>query len=154
MVSRWLGRSEVKDSNFEEWQSRNPSKPFKDFFAESVSSKLAGGKTHASLGGNLLRGTFGRSGSKSFRRLTENGLKTSDTCVDYGCGTLRIGIHAINYLGPGRYWGMDISDTLLKEGRALIGETLWEEKHPHLRVISAESVAEVAAVLCSSRSRP
>ena len=144
--SRWLGRSKTNNSKFEEWQSQNPSKPFKDFFAEAVVSKLARGRAHASLGGNLQGGTFGRTGQRSFKRLTLYGLETSDICVDYGCGTLRMGIHAINYLGAGRYWGMDISGDLLKEGRALIGETLWEEKQPHLRVISAESVAEVAAV--------
>ena len=41
---------------------------------------------------------------------------------------------------------MDISAALLKEGRALIGETLWRKKQPQLRVISAETVAEVAAI--------
>jgi len=57
-----------------------------------------------------------------------------------------MGVHAIDYLGAGLYWGMDVSGVLLKQGRALIGDKLWEEKRPHLRVISAESVAEVAAV--------
>ena len=55
------------------------------------------------------------------------------------------GIHAINYLGKGAYWGLDISDFLLGEGRKLIGETLWQEKQPHLRMISDASVAEAAA---------
>ena len=146
MVSRWLSRSTPNGKRFEEWQRQNPSKPFKEFFAESVVSKLAKGRAHKSLGGNLQDGIFGRSGEKTFKRLTKYGLKSNDTCVDYGCGTLRIGIHAINYLGHGLYWGMDISDALLKAGRKLIGETLSEEKKPHLRVISPETVAEVAAL--------
>ena len=146
MVSRWLSRSKIKNDRFEEWQRQNPTRSFKDFFAESVVSKLAKGKAHKSLGGNLRDGMFGLSGQKTFKRLTRYGLQPTDRCVDYGCGTLRVGIHAINYLGPGLYWGMDISAALLKEGRALIGETLWEEKQPHLRVISAETVAEVAAI--------
>jgi hypothetical protein len=147
MMPRWLGRLKAKSGAFEEWQRQNPSKPFKEFFAESVGSKLARGKAHASLGGKLLQGgTFGHTGQRAFKRLAAYGLTANDACVDYGCGTLRMGIHAINYLGPGLYWGLDISDLLLKEGRALIGEGLWQEKRPHLRVISPESVEEVAAV--------
>jgi|SRR6476620_1463448 hypothetical protein len=145
MMWRWL-RSKVKNDRFKEWQRQNPTRPFKDFFAESVVSKLAQGKAHKSLGGNLRDGMFGLSGQKTFKRLTRYGLKPTDRCVDYGCGTLRIGIHAINHLGPGLYWGMDISEALLQEGRTLIGETLWKKKQPQLRVISAETVAEVAAI--------
>jgi hypothetical protein len=73
------------------------------------------------------------------------GLKPQDTCVDYGCGTLRVGIHLIDYLNPGCYWGLEISDFLLREGRKLIGD-LSVEKRPNLRVISCQSIAEVAAM--------
>jgi hypothetical protein len=146
MVPRWLGRSKVRGDTFQEWQNQNPSKAFTDFYAESVASKLARGRAHASLGGNLLQGgIFGHTGQGAFKRLAAHGLTANDACVDYGCGTLRIGVHAIKYLGAGLYWGLDISDVLLKEGRTLIGEALWEEKRPHLRLISAESVAEAAA---------
>ena len=86
--------------------------------------------------------------SRDFRdrrkRIVGFGLRPGDSCVDYGCGN-RVGIHAINYLGKGAYWGLDISDFLLGEGCKLIGETLWQEKQPHLRTISDASVAEAAA---------
>jgi hypothetical protein len=55
-----------------------------------------------------------------------------------------VGIHLINYLKPGNYWGFD-AESVLREGANLIGEHLIAEKIPHLRVISPESVAEVAA---------
>jgi hypothetical protein len=41
---------------------------------------------------------------------------------------------------------MDISNVLLEQGRKLVGDRLWNEKHPNLRVISPESVVEVAAL--------
>lgn len=75
----------------------------------------------------------------------ECGLKPGDACVDYGCGTLRVGLHVISYLGPGSYWGLDIADFLLDEGRKLIGDELWAEKRPQLRVISPQAVAEASA---------
>jgi hypothetical protein len=97
------------------------------------------------LGPNLLEGSFEESGEKRFRSIVRAGLKPDDIYVDYGCGTLRVGLHAINYLNPGNYWGMDIAETLLETGRDLIGETLMAEKKPNLRVITPEAVAEVAA---------
>jgi hypothetical protein len=138
----------VEMSSFEEWQRKNPSKSFKDFFAERTEKKLRKGKAHASLGGNLLYDlVYGTSGKEYFQRLVDRGLKPEDACVDYGCGTLRVGIHAINYLGVSRYWGLDISNFLLEEGRKLIGNDLWKAKQPNLRVISAQAVAEAAAAM-------
>jgi len=101
------------------------------------------GKRHPSLGPNLIGRPFGRSGLSGLRVLKEYGLRPDDVCVDYGCGTLRVGIHLINYLKPGNYWGFD-AEKLLREGTKLIGEHLIAEKAPHLRVISPEAIAEVA----------
>ena len=93
----------------------------------------------------MLNRKFGVSGKSFFDQLVQFGLKPQDVCVDYGCGTLRIGIHLIEYLEPGRYWGLDVSDFLLNEGRALVGERLLAEKRPNLRVISEDTIAEAAA---------
>jgi hypothetical protein len=135
----------IKNFKLRKWLKQNPSKSFKDYFASNVEAKLREGKPHASLGGKLLNSEYGVSGAGHFKRLIAFGLKPGDRCVDYGCGTLRVGIHVINYLEKGAYWGLDISDFLLEEGRKLIGEALWREKQPHLRLISDESVAEAAA---------
>jgi hypothetical protein len=151
MVKRWLAylrrHSDEAWQRYdnEDWQTHDPSKPFKEFYAKNVEAKLRQGRPHRSLGGNLFGRKYGKAGEGLFRRLVNLGLKPDDTCVDYGCGTLRLGIHAINYLNPRCYWGLDISDFLLQEGRKLIGDRLWVEKQPNLHVISADSVAEVAA---------
>jgi hypothetical protein len=88
---------------------------------------------------------FGVSGFNLFQTLVQFGLKPEDVCVDYGCGTLRIGIHLIRYLKPGGYWGMDVSEFFLDEGRRLLDELLLHEKRPNLRLISGASIAEAAA---------
>jgi hypothetical protein len=145
-LKRGLG-SYLKDDKreFEEWQKRNPSKSFKDFFSETVEAKLRAGETHKSLGGKFSGKVYGEVGQGFFRKIVKLGLKPEDSLVDYGCGTLRMGIHAINYLQPGKYWGLEISDFLLQQGRELVGDALLKEKQPRLEVISPASVAAAAA---------
>lgn len=134
-----------KNKDFAAWQAGNPARRFRDYFAQKLQNKNLAGKKHKSLGPNLQDGSFEDSGEKRFLSIVKEGLSPDDIYVDYGCGTLRIGLHAIRYLNPGNYWGMDIADTLLETGRGLIGEELWAEKKPNLRVITPEAVAEVAA---------
>jgi hypothetical protein len=136
---------ERQQIRFKAWQKRNPSKQFKDFFAEGVRDKLTRGKPHMTLGKSLHTGDYETAGLGLLKRLQDEGLKPEDVCVDYGCGTLRVGHHVMNYLKPGSYWGLDIDRYLLEEGQKLIGEKLLTEKRPNLRVISPSSVAEAAA---------
>lgn len=131
---------------FEEWRSRNPSKSIKEFYAQRKKSQMDGGAAQSTFGADLKSGrSFETSGVSIFRDLVGFGLKPTDACVDYGCGTLRIGQHVIKYLAPGQYWGFDIADWLLEDGKNLIGAELVAEKKPQLRVISREAVLEVAA---------
>jgi len=124
----------------------HPSTAFKDYFSEIVRKDLARGIPHPTLGPKLTNGVFGVSGRKTFPSLVRRyGILPDDSCVDYGCGTLRVGVHAITYLSPHRYWGMDISELFLAEGLKLIGSDLAREKAPHLRVISRATIAEAAA---------
>jgi hypothetical protein len=129
---------------FQNWRLKNPTKQFRDFYAEIEEPNLLRGKKHPSLGSNLRRMPFRQSGLSALQMLREHGLTPDDVCVDYGCGTLRVGIHVINYLKPGAYWGLD-SEPILREGLKLVDADLIAERAPHLRVISPKSVAEVAA---------
>jgi ubiquinone/menaquinone biosynthesis C-methylase UbiE len=53
------------------------------------------------------------------------GLKPGNTLVDLGCGTGRLAIQAIPWLGQGgQYIGIDISKTMLAQARAIIGERI------------------------------
>jgi hypothetical protein len=134
-----------KNKRFEAWQKQNPDKSFAAFYAETSAKKRREGLPHANLGANLTTGEFALSGVQFFDKIVELGLKPEHTLADYGCGTLRIGVHAMNYLEPGCYWGLDVSDDFLEQGRELVGGALLEEKKPHLCVISPRSVAQAAA---------
>jgi cyclopropane fatty-acyl-phospholipid synthase-like methyltransferase len=48
--------------------------------------------------------------------LRKNGLTPQSSLLDVGCGSLRLGVRAVDYLEPGNYWGTDISDSLIQAG--------------------------------------
>lgn len=48
------------------------------------------------------------------------GLKAESTLFDFGCGTGRLGRHAIEFLNQGNYYGSDISETMLREFRNMV----------------------------------
>ena len=52
----------------------------------------------------------------------------------------------MRYLDPGHFWGLDVTDRFFTKGIDLVGAEVIGEKRPHLRVISPESVREVADV--------
>lgn len=130
----------VQNAQFKLWQWRHPGATFKDYFGEVVSEHVTQGRLHPTLGENLHGGKFGEFGQDAFNRIVKFGLAPDDFCVDYGCGTLRVGVHFIRYLDRGHYWGLDIHQKLLDEGARLVGDELMAEKEPHLHVLSPASV--------------
>jgi hypothetical protein len=128
------------------WQQRNPGKKRADYYAEIVSAGLDQGSSHPTLGATLEGAIpFDQSGVRELERLKASGLQPHHVCVDYGCGSLRVGQHLIRYLNAGCYWGLDATDRFYKLGVDLIGPHLVAEKQPHLHVI-APSVLEAAKV--------
>ena len=126
------------------WARRNPGKTFKEYYAESVTAALAGKKQHASLG-PLLKTGRNETAARIFRQLVGQGISPTDTLVDFGCGTLRIGRTFIEFLEPDRYIGMDIDERILDAGRGSLPAELITSKRPVLEVISPESLIRVAA---------
>lgn len=55
-------------------------------------------------------------GKLQFYFLRNNGLKPHHKLIDIGCGSLRGGIHFINYLDRFNYFGTDINNDLIKLG--------------------------------------
>jgi hypothetical protein len=131
------------------WWGADTSLALKQRYSDAVRSRLETAKHTASLGSNLRGEEYEDLGRSFFHKLKEYGLGPSDICVDYGCGTLRVGQHVIKFLKPSAYWGLDIDQYLLDEGRNLLGEALWSEKRPNLRVITPRTVAEAAAARAS-----
>lgn len=76
-----------------------------------------------------------------FQFLLDQGLEKTDKLMDIGCGTLRGGIPMIQYLNVGNYYGMDVRDEVLAEGRKEIKTAKLEDKNPNL--ISFNHFSEV-----------
>jgi cyclopropane fatty-acyl-phospholipid synthase-like methyltransferase len=55
-------------------------------------------------------------GTLQFSFLKQHGLEPHHTLLDIGCGSLRGGIHFIDYLDEGNYFGMDLNQSLLDAG--------------------------------------
>jgi ubiquinone/menaquinone biosynthesis C-methylase UbiE len=58
-------------------------------------------------------GSFDLIGRIELSVLTMEGLRATDTLIDFGCGTGRLAIHAVAALAGGRYIGIDISRSML-----------------------------------------
>ncbi|MDR4494872.1 MAG: class I SAM-dependent methyltransferase [Nitrospirales bacterium] len=75
-------------------------------------------------------------GSFAFKKITRLGLQPHHLCVDFGCGSLRIGQHLIGYLKSGRYIGLDITDRFIRDGLDLLDTGMLQAKDPKIHVIN------------------
>jgi hypothetical protein len=124
------------------WRLRNPFAPYEDYYVHSVMNKIRHGHGHPAIG----------SASRPVRKHTElldfflqYGLQPNDVAVDYGCGSLRLGSAVIDFLQPGKFWGVDITDEFYNLGLEALDPAWVKEKAPKLGVINPETLAKVRA---------
>lgn len=84
---------------------------------------------------NAVGGMWEELGQLQFSFLTQQGLKPTNTMLDFGCGALRGGLHFIGYLETNNYWGIDISREILENGKRFLREAGLESKKPTLLVV-------------------
>jgi SAM-dependent methyltransferase len=98
----------------------------------------------ATIGADLkTRDDWWSAGEHRFRVLTKKfPIAPHHRVIDYGCGSLRIGVHFIHYLNPGCYFGMDVTSDLLDLGRELAGEDLLRTKAARLAAIDELALDE------------
>ncbi len=84
------------------------------------------------------RGVGGRwdeVGPLQFEFLVGRGLRPEHYLLDVGCGSLRGGVHAIAYLQPGHYYGMEKEASLLRAGEEIeLPRARLTDRAPHLHV--------------------
>jgi cyclopropane fatty-acyl-phospholipid synthase-like methyltransferase len=80
----------------------------------------------------MVGGMWDEIGRLQFDFLRARGLKPGDRFLDIGCGALRGGIHAIEYLERGNYYGLDMNPSLVEAGRRELQIAGLEHKNPHL----------------------
>jgi len=128
---------------YRRWLKHHPGSKFKQFYVDTIKGYLVGeGGPHSTLGPHPI---WQKQGGEILQQLIELGLRPGDVVVDYGCGTLREGIHLIRFLEADRYIGLDIDERVLDAGRRLVGQDLLVEKKPCLAVINPEIIAQAAA---------
>jgi hypothetical protein len=123
-------------ANYLKWRVRHPFAPYRAFYIQDVKARSAKGQTpiwmvQASVGDPEM-----------LNALIEFGLKRSDAVIDYGCGSLRFGAALIDFLDPGRYFGMDIDKTFYQAGIDRLPGPLKDERRPVCKTISDATLNE------------
>lgn len=123
------------------WRLAHPFAPYEDYYVTVVMKKIRGGG-HPAIG---PRARPVRERGEILEFLRKYGAQPSDVVVDYGCGSIRLGYEVIDFLEPGKYWGVDITDEFYKLGLAAMDKAVVEAKRPKLGVINPETLARVRA---------
>jgi hypothetical protein len=156
-VGRLVGIT-ISSLGYTRYRIAHPGASFADYYADYVTRRLDRGRGHPTLGKRhqLPNAPFTRNpliereyhserGLPIFEFLVDLGLKPEHVCIDYGCGSLRIGQHLISYLNTGNYWGLDLTDRFYRDGLDLLADPVAESKKPNLRIISDEALVAAAA---------
>ena len=64
----------------------------------------------------LIGGMWDEVGELQMSFLQSQGLRPEDVLLDIGCGSLRLGVRAVEFLETGNYWGTDLNSALLDAG--------------------------------------
>jgi SAM-dependent methyltransferase len=146
----------VCDQRFRLWKKRHPEGSFAEFYVADAERKLSKGRHHSTLGarGWANRGSseidwdsvsFAGRGLVNWRQIVDLGLQPDMRCVDFGCGSLRLGQHAIRYLAPSNYWGVDLTASFIDAGLRLLPPELIASNTPRFGVIDDALLAEIRA---------
>lgn len=132
---------------YQEFAKTNPGVPFTQWFWEKELSYARGGGAHPSIGPRIDGDVpWLKSAKDRFSHHVRTGeIPASAKVLDYGCGTLRMGVHFIDYLEPGNYWGIDPTPGMIEMGSALLGEARITQKKPRLSNTNEPVLAEAAA---------
>lgn len=149
----WRLTALVVDFKFRIWKLQHPGASFSDFYAGSIAFRLKRGQSHKTLGNKkFLSGSLISSpaqlnqlenqtrGTKYFDLAIQYGLKPEHICVDYGCGSLRVGQHLIDYLQSEKYLGLDIVSDFYETGKSLLSKQTMETKKPQFKTINPISI--------------
>jgi hypothetical protein len=138
---------EKYDIEYKRVKARDSSLTFAEFATQRVLENIKTGLPHATLGNNLKKHKdIWEAGKRDFDKFVKiYAIKPEDRVVDYGCGSLRVGCHLINYLMPGGYFGLDVHTGFIEYGKEAIDPALLDGKKPQFGAISPETVASAAA---------
>jgi len=118
----------------------NIAKGVNAYFKE-LSNKDIKKKVHRAFVGGL----WDELGHLQLDFLVKSGLMPDHKLVDIGCGSLRGGVHYVEYLNEGNYYGLDINQSLIEAGTIELKEAGLLDKKPHLIVDDQFSIDRFSA---------
>lgn len=141
---RRLRRKHAK--KFRRWLAIHPGGTYGEFYVEDARRRIDAGEVHKTLGITTIDQDAAKARAQrvlaNFKRA---GCMPHHVVVDYGCGSLWVGEAFMDYLEPGNYIGLDISDMFYTEGLARLPADFVASRRPMLRVIDEGALQEVRA---------
>jgi hypothetical protein len=64
----------------------------------------------------MIGGLWDEIGDLQMAFLRSQGLSSASSLLDIGCGSLRLGVRAVDYLDANKYWGTDLNHALMEAG--------------------------------------
>lgn len=118
------------------WKLRHPRGRYHDYYVERVTARLDEGQVHVSLGcRSPEHARHAAAGRAVLKRLVSLGLRPEHRVVDYGCGSLRIGRHLIDFLAADRYVGLDVTERFWRDGLRNLDPECTRRKRPRFALV-------------------
>lgn len=102
-------------------------KPMNSYGEQLTEDAIARGEHRGFVGG-----MWDEIGKLQFDFLVEKNLRPESRFLDVGCGPLRGGLHFIDYLESGNYFGLDINESLIRAAQWELDNAGLTGKQPHL----------------------
>lgn len=142
----WRRLRRKQSRQFARWLADNPGGTYGQFYAADARRRIDAGAAHVTLGVTSVdRDEAAARAQRVLGDLKRAGCRPEHVVVDYGCGSLWIGEAFMDYLEPGNYVGLDVSDVFFAEGLARLPAEFVARKRPSVRVIDDVALRDVQA---------
>lgn len=140
--NRRLRRKHKK--KFAQWLAVHPGGSYGEFYAADARRRIDAGDPHATLGvASVDRDAAKARAHRVLADFKRAGCASHHVAVDYGCGSLWVGEAFMDYLAPGNYVGLDVSDLFYAEALARLPAEFIASRRPILGVISDATLQDV-----------
>ncbi len=111
-----------------------PALPMKEQTVNVYGRQLSASEIIAKEHRAFVGGLWEEVGQLQFEFMKVQGLLPEHKLVDVGCGAMRGGVHFVNYLDKGHYFGLDINASLIDAAKSELDAYHLLNKSPHLLV--------------------
>lgn len=109
--------------------------------------RLLSGGRHSVLGNRVKDESAARSEAADFLQdLRRLGLKRDHRCIEIGCGSLWAAEPVIEFLHPGCFLGLDVTDLFFNPAKQRLSPAMLSEKRPEFAVLSGTALAGARAL--------